>query len=88
MSCELTLSRIINDLPYSKDAETRCVVKHKCPHTRQIPKAAIIVKTQDQSQDVKIEGTNKRVLSQGAYEIRKLYHLPFNRYGQSSIFKK
>jgi hypothetical protein len=33
---------------------TRFVVKHKCPCTRQIPKAAIIIKTQDQIKDVKI----------------------------------
>jgi hypothetical protein len=30
----------------------RCALKHKCPHMRQIPKVAIIIKTQDQ--DVKI----------------------------------
>jgi hypothetical protein len=33
---------------------TKCVVKHKCPRTKQISKAVVIVKTQDQSQNVKI----------------------------------
>jgi hypothetical protein len=31
-------------------------MKHKCPHTRQIPEVAIIVKTQ--RQDFKIYGSN------------------------------
>jgi hypothetical protein len=39
---------------------TRCVMKHKCPRTRQIPEVAIIVKTQ--CQDVKIYGSNIKVL--------------------------
>jgi predicted GTPase len=38
-------------------------MKHKCPHTRQIPEVAIIVKTQ--RQDVKIYSSNIKVLSQG-----------------------
>jgi hypothetical protein len=41
---------------------TRCVMKHKCPRTRQIPEVAIIVKTQ--GQDFKIYGSNVKVLSQ------------------------
>jgi hypothetical protein len=40
-------------------------MKHKCLCTRLIPKVAIIVKTQGQGKDVKIQGTNKNVLSQG-----------------------
>jgi hypothetical protein len=36
---------------------TRCVVKHKCPRSRQIPKTTIIIQTQDQCQNVKIQGT-------------------------------
>jgi hypothetical protein len=37
-------------------------MKHKCPHTRQIPEVAIIIKTQ--GQDFKIYGSNIKVLSQ------------------------
>jgi hypothetical protein len=44
-------------------SETRCVMKHKYPCTRQIPEVAIIVKTQ--GQDFKIYGSNIKVLSQG-----------------------
>ena len=42
--------------------KTRCVMKHKCPRTRQIPEVAIIVKTQ--GQDFKIYDSNIKVLSQ------------------------
>jgi hypothetical protein len=41
---------------------TRCVMRHKCPRTRQIPEVAIIVKTH--GQDFKIYGSNIKVLSQ------------------------
>jgi hypothetical protein len=37
-------------------------MKRKCPHTRQIPEVAIIVKTQ--GQDFKIHGSSIKVLSQ------------------------
>jgi hypothetical protein len=49
--------------PWSLRQEiTRCVLKHKCPHMRQIPEVAIIIKTQ--GQDFKIYGSNTKVLSQ------------------------
>jgi hypothetical protein len=54
---------------------TRCVMKQ----------VAIIVKTQ--GEDVKIYGSNIKVLSQITC-IQKPYHLPFKRYGQSSSFSK
>jgi hypothetical protein len=41
---------------------TWCVSKHKCPHTRQIVKVAIV---KIQGQDVKIQGTNRKVFTQG-----------------------
>jgi hypothetical protein len=41
---------------------TRCVMKHKCPRTRQIPEVGIIVKSQ--GQDFKIYGSNIKILSQ------------------------
>ena len=34
--------------------KTKSVMKHKCPHKRQIPEMAIIVKTKSQGQDVRI----------------------------------
>jgi hypothetical protein len=36
------------------EPQTRCVMKHKYPHTRQIPEMSIIVKSIGQGQDVKI----------------------------------
>jgi hypothetical protein len=45
------------------------------PPYEAISKADIIVKTQDQSQYVKIYGTN-------TYEMWKSYYLPFIRYGK------
>jgi hypothetical protein len=53
-----------NTSPVHGKTPTRCVVKHKWPCMRQIPKVAIIITTQDQSKNVKIQGTNKKVLSQ------------------------
>jgi hypothetical protein len=44
---------------------------------RQIRKVAIITKTQNQCQNVKILGTNIKVLSQGAH-IRKIKVLSLN----------
>jgi hypothetical protein len=68
---------------------TRCVVKHKCPHPRPIPKVAIIINTQ-----IKIKLSTfmvpikKPCHKEHAYEIWKPYHFLFNRYGQCSVFKK
>jgi hypothetical protein len=39
---------------YDFDLEQDVFVKHKCPCTRLIPKAAIMIKTPDKSQDVNI----------------------------------
>jgi hypothetical protein len=68
MKCEVSplqpLYKLIkkSEKMYSKIIKTRCVMKHKCPHTRQIPEVAIITKTQ--GQDFKIYSSDIKVLSQ------------------------
>jgi hypothetical protein len=63
-SCSVIVCYLVSDHNATDPVmQTRCVMKHKCPRTRQIPEVSMIVKTQ--GQDFKIYGSNIKVLSQG-----------------------